>query len=86
MLHGVADAGEKRHDDEARYNCVEHGKRASWLAPIPLEPKAQLPFPVCILSHATPMLGTQFVSRRYKLLHNVESAASQGPKPCRRKC
>ena len=30
--------------------------------------------------------GTQFVEKRYKTLHNVESAASQGPKPLRRKC
>ena len=40
------------------------------------------PFPACILNPCTPMLGTEsgteFVVKRYKTLHNVESAATKG--------
>ena len=35
------DAGEKEQGEDARDKRVEHGERAGWLAPIPLEPKRQ---------------------------------------------
>ena len=35
------DAGEKGHSEDTKDNRVEHGQRAGWLAPIPLEPKRQ---------------------------------------------
>ena len=41
ILHSVADAGERGLDKDAQDNRIEHGQRAGWLAPIPLEPKRQ---------------------------------------------
>ena len=35
------DAGEKGHSEDTKDNRVEHGERAGWVAPIPLEPKRQ---------------------------------------------
>ena len=35
------DAGEKGLSEDTKDNRVEHGQRAGWLAPIPLEPKRQ---------------------------------------------
>ena len=38
---GSPGAGEKDNDEDAQDNRIEHGERAGWLAPIPLEPKRQ---------------------------------------------
>ena len=35
-------AGEKGRGEDVRDERVEHGERAGWLAPIPLEPKRQV--------------------------------------------
>jgi hypothetical protein len=36
---GSPGAGEKGQREDVRDNRIEHGERAGWLAPIPLEPK-----------------------------------------------